>query len=272
MQTLSITNNTAQFKHTRSSKNVRANRPAPTQHPFHTFKQRIKINAEPSLLYIMYLNSTWKWDCDLILYQSPITHVKFKQCKRTLCCSSRTNTTPVPYIHRTNEDQYSVYTRGWDYDLKLHWSPITSPNASTHCLSNATNVRAVCAEPPNTTAVTSDEDQRRAVITISMYLDSAWRWVYDFILRWTRHCSVYVDGWDNDFILRWLRWTPITPHTQQWMLQTYALFVQGQHDSHPRSRYWTNNDERGADIGIIVVNLNSACTWDYDFTLPPSTI
>ena len=43
--------------HTRSNANVRADRPAPTRHPFHAFNQLMKINAEPVLLYIMYLNS-----------------------------------------------------------------------------------------------------------------------------------------------------------------------------------------------------------------------
>ena len=70
---------------------------------------------------IMYLNSVWKWDRDLILHRSPITCVKFKQYKRTFLLS-RTNITPIPYIHWTNEDQCSECKRGWDYDLELHHS------------------------------------------------------------------------------------------------------------------------------------------------------
>ena len=43
-----------------------------------------------------------------------------------------------------------------------------------------------------------------------MYLDSAWGRGKDFILRRTRHCSVYEGGWNHNFILHR---TPITPHT-----------------------------------------------------------
>ena len=107
----------------------------------------MKINAQPLLLYIMYLNSAWKWDCDLILHQSPITRVTFKQYKRTRY-SFRTNTTPVPYIHRTNADQCSVYIRGRDYDdFKLHWSLITSPDASTHAAMPQTYLLFVQSRP-----------------------------------------------------------------------------------------------------------------------------
>ena len=157
----------------------------------------MKINAEPLLLYIMYLNSALKkWDHDLVLHRSPIPLVKFQQHKRTLC-SSRTNTTPVTYSQQTNEDQYRTYvhTRA---SLRPQTALITNNIIwCKHTRSNATNVRAVCSEPRHTTPVTSEEDQHRAVITISMYLNSAWGWDYDSMLRQRRHCSVYEYGCDT---------------------------------------------------------------------------
>ena len=43
-----------------------------------------------------------------------------------------------------------------------------------------------------------------------MYLDSAWGWGNDFILRQIRHWSVYENGWNYNSILYW---TPISTDT-----------------------------------------------------------
>ena len=99
-----------------------------------------------------------------------------------------------------------------------------------------------------------------------MYLDSAWGWGYDFILRRTRHYSVYEGDWDYDFILHR---TPITPHTHTAINATCykrtCCSPRG-NTSDTRSIHSTNEDQRRAVIAIVVY-LDSTWTWNYDLIL-----
>ena len=152
-----------------SNTNVRSARPGPTQHPFHTFIEQMKINA-----VYTYEGQITTSNC-IDYQQHHIMQAHAQQChKRTRCPFRAAQHNTRNIRRRSTQSQHHHYNvfgqRRW---MRLPLHTASNANNTPHTAINATNVPSVCPEPTRTTPVTSDEDQRRAVITVSMYLDSA---------------------------------------------------------------------------------------------------
>ena len=173
-QTLIITRSNS------SNANVRS--VCPIWHPFHVSNQRRSMQSRNCHCSVFgQQNSAWAWDCDLILHLTPIKPSNLITQTYILLVQDEHKTRP---IYSPNEDQrravtvvYFNSTRWgweWNYDLILHWSPITRIEFRRACTQtyplfdqdqrNATTFHHIFIW-----------DQHRAVIVIiAEYLDSTW--------------------------------------------------------------------------------------------------